>query len=234
MESQELVLIKKMHKEEVPITTSVLIAEKTKNTQKSIQNLINNHILSLEKFGRVVFEILPLETKGGIQDHKIYYLNEQQATLLVTFMRNNEIVINFKIELVKQFFQMKQLLLQKSTTEWQESREDTKLFQKELGDTIKQFEIHCISQGSTSHKRYYNLFADLINSLVGIKSGQRDYSDRRILYKLNLALQVTKSIILEEISNGTFYKEIYQICKKELSKILIHLQPRLAIQEINV
>lgn len=37
-------------------------------------------------------------------------LNEQQATLLVTYMRNSEIVRAFKLELVKQFFEMRAAL----------------------------------------------------------------------------------------------------------------------------
>ena len=37
-----------------------------------------------------------------------YYLNEQQATFLMTLLRNNKVVVEFKKQLVKAFFIMKQ------------------------------------------------------------------------------------------------------------------------------
>ena len=42
---------------------------------------------------------------------KIYHLNEQQATLLLTFLRNTPVVIEFKKELVRQFFAMRKELM---------------------------------------------------------------------------------------------------------------------------
>ena len=39
---------------------------------------------------------------------KIYHLNEEQATLLITYLDNTEPVREFKKELVHQFFAMKQ------------------------------------------------------------------------------------------------------------------------------
>lgn len=70
-------------------TNSLAIAEGTENKHRSVQRIIDKHLESLEKFGRVRFEITPLETKGGIQDVKVYLLNEEQATFLITLFRNN-------------------------------------------------------------------------------------------------------------------------------------------------
>jgi phage regulator Rha-like protein len=94
-----------------------IIAEQTESKEKTISRLIRNHIDKLELFGRVGFEIHTSETAGGKQEIKTYYLNEQQATLLLTFMRNNEIVINFKVRLVKEFFQMREKLRAKKPKE---------------------------------------------------------------------------------------------------------------------
>lgn len=41
------------------------------------------------------------------QHSKEYILNEQQATLLITFLKNTEQVVNFKENLVKAFFEMR-------------------------------------------------------------------------------------------------------------------------------
>lgn len=64
----------------------------------------------LRRFGFVRFEITPIETQRGKREKKVYRLNEQQATLLVTFMRNNEVVTEFKVELVRQFYAMREEL----------------------------------------------------------------------------------------------------------------------------
>ena len=49
----------------------------------------------LNDFGRVSFENVPFETAGGKQKKEIALINEQQATLLLTYFRNNEVVKEF-------------------------------------------------------------------------------------------------------------------------------------------
>jgi phage antirepressor YoqD-like protein len=57
----------------------------------------------------VGFQIQPrLSGQHGGGDAEYACLNEQQATLLLTYMRNNEIVRNFKKALVKAFYEMRQ------------------------------------------------------------------------------------------------------------------------------
>ena len=85
-----------------PYTTSEIIATNTNNQHESIKRLIRKHQLRLEQFGKVGFEIQPLPSG---QKAKVYKLNEQQATLLITFLDNSEIVANFKTLLVKQFYE---------------------------------------------------------------------------------------------------------------------------------
>jgi phage regulator Rha-like protein len=215
-----LVLVKKHNREEVPVTTSKLIAERTKNTHESVQKLIKNHVSSLENFGRVGFEIVPLETKGGVQETKIYYLNEQQSTLLVTFMRNNETVINFKIELVKQFYQMRQIIMQKQTQEWKDARITGKLHQHELSDAIRDFAEYAKSQGSQSSDKYYIHFSKLTNSVVGLKSGERSMATSKVLTTQGYILELIKRTIEEEMAKGTYYKSIYDTCKCKVNEFM--------------
>ncbi|WP_331436695.1 Rha family transcriptional regulator [Streptococcus intermedius] len=54
-----------------------------------------------------------LDLKSKLQRvDKDYILNEQQATLLITFLKNTEQVANFKENLVKAFFEMRDELTQ--------------------------------------------------------------------------------------------------------------------------
>ena len=87
-------------------TTSLAIAEGVENSHATVIRLVRDNIEDLEDFGRVGFEIAPFETAGGTQNREIATLNEQQATLLMTYMRNNDIVRAFKKRLVKAFYEL--------------------------------------------------------------------------------------------------------------------------------
>ncbi|WP_341266931.1 Rha family transcriptional regulator [Gordonia malaquae] len=88
-------------------TTSLIIAEGTGTQHKNVLELVRNNISDFEEFGRVAFETRPFETAGGIQHRDVAILNEEQATLLMTYMRNSRIVRDFKKRLVRAFFELR-------------------------------------------------------------------------------------------------------------------------------
>lgn len=89
------------------VTTTVAIADGTDNDHASVIRLVRSYLSDIEEFGRVGFEIVPFETNGGQQVREVAFLNEQQSTLLITYMRNSEIVRTFKKRLVKAFYDKK-------------------------------------------------------------------------------------------------------------------------------
>lgn len=95
-----------------PMTTSEVIAEGVEMDHASVIKLVRKYVAELQKFGGVGFEIRPFDTKGGIQYREFAWLNEQQATFLITLMRNTPRVVEFKIALVKAFFAMRDRLLE--------------------------------------------------------------------------------------------------------------------------
>lgn len=89
------------------VTTSLAIADGTENDHASVIRLVRTYLSDIEEFGGVRFEIEPFETNGGQQTREVAILNEQQATLLITYMRNSEIVRTFKKRLVKAFYELR-------------------------------------------------------------------------------------------------------------------------------
>lgn len=89
-----------------PMTTSLALAEGTENTHESVIKLVRKYIEDLQEFGTFGFEI----QKSGGRPTEIAYLNEPQATLLITYLRNTEIVRRFKIALVKAFYELRDRL----------------------------------------------------------------------------------------------------------------------------
>ena len=90
-----------------PYTLSSIVAECTNLQHHTITRTIRKHQARFERFGKVGFKIQAL--KSG-QSAKDFILNEQQATLLVTFLKNTDQVANFKENLVRAFFEMREEL----------------------------------------------------------------------------------------------------------------------------
>lgn len=90
-----------------PFTTSEIIAEGTGMNHRRVRDAIRKYQKELETFGRVGAYQTPLETKGGTQTVPGYILNEQQATFLLTLLKNTPVVVAFKKELVRQFYAMR-------------------------------------------------------------------------------------------------------------------------------
>ena len=91
-----------------PYTTSEIIAECAEVKHDTVQSLIRNHQEDFESYGIIGFEIRKLDGRG--RPMKIYRLNEQQATLLITYLKNTAPVRKFKMNLVKAFFEMREEL----------------------------------------------------------------------------------------------------------------------------
>lgn len=130
-----------------PFTTSDIIAEHTRHSYRSIQRTIENQMERLEQFGQVRFEITPVKYSRGTNMKKVYHLNEPQATLLITFLKNNDVVADFKVELVRQFYAMRGELLKRQTY-----RLELRPIRRELTDVIQ-----AVDGGKWAYKKYTDL-----------------------------------------------------------------------------
>lgn len=88
-----------------PYTTSEIVAECAGVQHHTVTRLLRNHKERFEAFRFYGFEIHKLDGKG--RSKKVYHLNEQQATLLITYLDNTPQVVKFKTNLVKAFFEMR-------------------------------------------------------------------------------------------------------------------------------
>ena len=95
-----------------PLTSTFIIAKALNRDTNDLNKLIVRFKSDFEEFGTI--QILDLRSQktgnGGQRFLKDYYLNEQQATLLGTYLRNSDKVRQFKKALVKAFFEMRQQL----------------------------------------------------------------------------------------------------------------------------
>ncbi|MDY4065265.1 MAG: Rha family transcriptional regulator [Ligilactobacillus agilis] len=137
-----------------PYTTPEIIATNTGNNLDTVNRLIRNKKSSLERFGFLEFEIRKLNGRG--RPRKIYRLNEQQATLLITFLDNTPQVELFKVALVKQFYEMRDELNKRNL-----NRAIEKPIKRTLTDAIKDWKY-------TNKHAYSNINRLLVKVATGL------------------------------------------------------------------
>lgn len=196
-------------------TDSLVIAKGTNNQHKTIKRLITNYKNDIKSFGTL--GILNRQSTGG-RPEQIYQLNEQQATFLMTLLRNNKIVVQFKKDLVKQFYQMRQLLLQKQTQEWQTTRYQGKLTRKSETDIIQELIEYAKNQGSKNSGKLYVVYSKLANKTAGVE--KRDLATVIQLNNLSLIENIILHVVKAGMEQDKHYKEIYKDSKKKLEQFL--------------
>ncbi|CUR42280.1 hypothetical protein LRLP16767_LR202_02007 [Limosilactobacillus reuteri] len=156
---------------EEPYTTDKIIAECSKNQLDNVKHLIRNHKRDFEEFGVLGFEIRKLNGRG--RPRKTYHLNEQQATLLITYLDNTPEVNQFKKNLVHEFYRMRKELNQR-----QINRAIEKSQRKSLMDAVKDWSH--VTQWS-----YRNMTQLLLKRATGGLTAQQIKKQRHVKVALD-------------------------------------------------
>lgn len=210
-------------------TDSWVIAEGTGNSHRAIKSIVNKYSDDFKEFGKLSYhskwfenekqkKIFSDNSKGVSREKtkiEVILLNEPQATLLITYLRNTEQVRRFKKNLVFEFYRMRDFIREKQTPAWQESRQTGITTRKKETDAIKRLCEYATAQGSKHTERLYTAYTKLANKAAGI-------TNRTTATGLQISiLTVVESIIAQTIDAGIEknkpYKEIYQDCKRKLA-----------------
>ncbi|EAI9339558.1 phage regulatory protein [Campylobacter coli] len=190
----------------------------------SIQRLIRNYKQDLECFGELGFEL----QKIAKTNKKIYYLNEQQATLLLTYMKNSESVRNAKKVLVFAFYQMKEKL--RSLEQEQEKARFKSLSDENLrlNSLNHHQKIGYKSQLAQQKEKYENKIKALQYDLEKKKelSFKRKLSEKELLelrkilakdYDILCFKKWEMSLVAEKIGKDTVFEAVLNKLEKELN-----------------
>ena len=134
-------------------TNSKIIASGAGISHKQLKKVIRNYKQDIEFFGKLSVAYVT-ESTGG-RPEEIQPLNEQQATFVITLLKNTPKVLDFKKELVRQFYLMREELrkLQTAKTIFLEAR-------RTLTDSIN-------ALPESGHKgRKYKHYTDLLYKIV--------------------------------------------------------------------
>lgn len=194
-------------------TNSKVIAEGTGNQHESVVAIIRKYEKDICEFGKLEYSDLKSGKRG--QPEKIYYLNEEQATFVITLLRNSKTVVKFKKELVRQFYAMRKFLLDKQSKQWNDTRLANKENRLKETDVIKMLVDYAKEQGSTHSDKLYLTYTKLAKSIIG---GNRDIVSVTDLNNLTLVESIILQTIRIDMSMGMPYKDIYKDCKDRLER----------------
>ena len=201
-----------VRKEDV-FTNSKIIAEGTSNQHQSIVAIIRKYENDICDFGKMDFFDLKSGKRG--QPERVYYLNEEQATFVITLLRNSKVVVKFKKELVRQFYAMRKFLIEKQSQLWADTRTTNKENRLKETDVIKQLEQYAREQGSENYRKLYMVYTKLAKSVV---DGKRDNVSISDLNNLTLVESIILQTIRIDMSMGMHYKDIFKDCKDRIER----------------
>lgn len=188
-------------------TTSEIVAKYTGVSVEHVRHLTNKYHDELERFGVLVFENPKLGETGRPQ--KLWHYNEQQATLLITFMRNTPAVIEFKSNLVEAFYSQREELAHKTI-----ALANIKPVNKSLSEVVHDSwpdnphmyaTIHNLALKVVTGKnaKQLKIMFDVTDAKEALNSSQLEHLER--------AKELMKQLIL----NGYSYQEIKATVLKE-------------------
>lgn len=201
-----LVFLNSNELHEEPFTRSNVIAEHGGVQHHTVTKLIQTYRSDLEEFGKVRFKIEPVEI-GGSQSEKIYELNEDQATLLITYMRNNPQVRQFKKNLVRAFRMMQNELNKRAVTR-QVLKESRRTFTDAIREKLPEDKWAYKHFTDLDYKCVLGMTAKQFESKYNIPNGKlRDYLESDQLQQVGIIEAATKALL----EAGYNYQEIKDI-----------------------
>ena len=200
-----------------PFTNSLVIAKGTNNEHRSIIRLIQKQEAIFNRWGAVRFVDLKSVNPLGGRPTKVAFLNEQQATFLITLLKNTDVVLDFKAELVDRFYKMREIIARHQNAEWIDARHDVKSYQKFLNDMLKDLVDYAVNQGCKHADKLYINYNRLINKTLGIDPASRDQQPAYVLHEIRKLQAMIETTVRGLMHKHVPYKQIYQDCKSTLT-----------------
>ena len=202
-------------KNDEAVCDSLQVAEKFGKRHDTVVRAISNLRKNVEIEQRKMFRNSQYKDSQG-RTYPKYEMNRKGFTILVMGF-NGKDAVHWKLLYSDAFEKMENLIKEKSTETWVETRKSGKLTRKAETDTIQKLVGYAKEQGSAHADMLYMTYSKLANKMAGIQK-----RDEATVTQLN-NLSLMKNVILHIIDNGIMvqrhYKDIYKDCKKRLETI---------------
>ncbi|MCD6527032.1 MAG: Rha family transcriptional regulator [Desulfuromonas sp.] len=211
---EDLVAVKR----EQAITTSLRVAEvfgkRHDNVLQSIERLDCSESFRLLNFQESSY------ANEQSKKQPMYLVTKDGFTFLVMGFRGRKSAA-FKEKYIAAFNRMEKIIAQRGNAEWIEQRKLGKVARRELSDVIAVFVEYATARGSKNARFYYANITNMAHKALGIVGQASDLPFRELLGSLQLSFlvvaeEVCRSALLDGMSQGLGYKEIYRLAKERV------------------
>lgn len=212
-----------MIKKDNILVSSRVVANGLGKLNKTVMRDIRNICDRLEKdnsFNREQMCTLYIESsyiaENGKQNKEI--LMTKQGFLLYVF--NIQGYDIFKLQYINEFDRLQDLLREKQSEEWLQTRKQGKLIRRGETDVIQQLVQYAINLGCKNTKFFYSNYSKMVNKFNGIGTGQREFVDWTTLNKIAQSEDLVQKEILKGMEQGLHYSVIYERCKEKVKQYI--------------
>lgn len=199
------------------VCSSLQVADKFSKRHDRVLRAIDNLLETLPKNEETskMFVLSKRKADDG-QYHRMFLMNRDGFSLLVMGFTGKK-ALDWKLKYIKAFNQMENIIKEKESKEWINSRREGKLTRNAETDTIKKLVEYAKNQGSQHSEMLYMIYSKLANKMAGVSN--RDKATTRQLNNLSLMEHIILCEIDSGLTSGKHYKEIYQDCKTRLETV---------------
>lgn len=152
------------------------------------------------------------ENRG--KQYPMYLMNRDGFSLLVMGFTGKK-ALDWKLKYINAFNQMENIIREKQSQSWIETRTFGKLSRKAETDVLKQLVEYAKQQGSEHADMLYMTYSKLANKTVGVTN--RDTATAKQLMNLSVTENIILKVVEDGINQQLHYKEIYKNCKERLA-----------------
>ena len=152
------------------------------------------------------------ENRG--KQYPMYLMNRDGFSLLVMGFTGKK-ALDWKLKYINAFNQMENIIREKQSQSWIETRTFGKLSRKAETDVLKQLVEYAKQQGSEHADMLYMTYSKLANKTVGVTN--RDTATAKQLMNLSVTENIILKVVEDGINQQLHYKEIYRNCKERLA-----------------
>lgn len=197
-------------KNEQVVVGSRVVAERFGKYHKDILESIRN-LMAENSAVKMFFDESEYTMRG--KSYPEFLMSRDGFCLLVMGFTGKD-ALDWKLKYIAAFNTMEAAIRERLSTEWLLTRRQGKLVRRDETDAIALLIPYAEKQGSQSMcKQAYVIYTKLVNTLVGIEAGQRDRIPFKTLSTVVFLEDMIQHTVLEEMTTGTYYKEIYRKCK---------------------
>lgn len=180
---------------------------------KIIQDLINKEKSDVAS----LFINNHYEVENQTRKYREYLLTEDGFLMYIFNIQGYN---DFKFEFIQEFRRLQNLLRERQSEEWLQTRKQGKLVRRGETDVIQQLIQYAINLGCKNTKFFYSNYSKMVNKFNGIGTGQREFVDWTTLNKIAQSEDIVQKEILKGMEQGLHYSVIYERCKEKVQQYI--------------